>query len=152
MTWNASWLASRTGTRTGLSQRWRVVTASAAKFGLVGTLVTLFNYVLFLVLMRLNMPYLAALLTAWVPSVALGFAFNRRWTFLVEGQTSSREIAWYAAATLTQLIVALAGFIVLVDGLAILPAIAYPINLVFVSAGNFAFLRFIVFPLRRSPS
>ena len=92
---------------------------------------------------------MTALIIGWVICVVISFLLNRRWTFLVSGSGSAREMSGYIMASLFQLALALAGYVVLIDGLSIPPAVAYPINLVVVSVSNFVILRFLVYPLRQ---
>ena len=130
-------------------QGWRPLGASFARFSSVGLVVAAFNYVVFLAFLTLGLHYLKALLLAWILSVALGFALNRRLTFEVAGKASSGEVAGYVAASLFQLVLALVGFVALIDGLSIPAIVAYPINLAVVTACNFSVMRIFVFPVRR---
>lgn len=128
--------------------QWQILT-SFMKFSFVGVVTTAFNFCLFLIFLHSGFHYLIALLVAWAMSLALGFSLNRFLTFQVPYQISSGEVARYAVATLFHLILALAGFVVLIDGMGIPPALAYPINLSFVAVCNFSVMRFLVYPLQQ---
>jgi len=122
---------------------------SFTRFSMVGAVVTALNYALFLIQLHFGVPYMTALIIGWVICVVISFLLNRRLTFLVSGSGSAREMSGYIMASLFQLALALAGYVVLIDGLSIPPAVAYPINLVVVSVSNFVILRFLVYPLRQ---
>jgi len=126
------------------------IAASFARFGMVGAAVAAMNYAAFLGLIWLGLPYLYAVIVGWLLVLAPSFLLNRAMTFRVKGRASAREMVAYLATLAFQVAVALMGMVVLIDGLGLSPAIAYPINVVQASVSNFLLLRFLVYPLRRS--
>ena len=143
-------VATRLTTTVGRWQHSDALGATFARFGVVGCAVTVINYVLFLALLNAGLPYINALVIAWCLSISISFGLNRRVTFRSGGRISRQEIASFAAASLFQLGLALAGFVVLIDVCAVPPALAYPINLLVLTIINFAILRGLVYPLRRA--
>jgi putative flippase GtrA len=124
------------------------VAASLARFGLVGAAVAVLNYGAFLGLIWLGLPYLHAVIVGWLLVLAPSFLLNRAMTFRVKGRASAREVVAYLATLAFQVGIALAGMVVLIDGLGLSPALAYPINVLQAALSNFLLLRFVVYPLR----
>ncbi len=143
----SSTLATRVGALTGAE----TLAASLARFGAVGVVVAALNYAAYLLLLLwMGLPYLQAVVLGWLICLGPAFVLNRRMTFLVRGQASRREIGRYLATYVFQFVLALSGLVVLIDGLRVPAALAFPVNVVLVSVSNFMLLRFFVYPLQRA--
>jgi len=123
----------------------RTVLQRAVKFGLAGALATGVAYLTFMLLLKV-MHYLPAGALSWAASVCVGFAVNRRFTFGISGsQGRKREFALFMIGAGLQLLIALAGYAVLIGHLKIAPTPAFLLNLILTTTFSFAFSSLVTF-------
>jgi len=127
------------------SQKGQTLLEMILRFGIVGVVVTVFNFVAFIALLQLGLRHLPATALSWLPSVGLAYVLNRRKTFDMPGPMQFGEMMKYAAASVLQLGLSLADMAVLVDGLSVPPSIACLLNIAVVSGSNFLVLKCLVF-------
>jgi putative flippase GtrA len=116
------------------------------RFGVSGLVATLVSYFSFIGLMALGLHYLFAGLGAWVCGVSTGFAMNRRFTFQIKGgKGRGRQFRRFLIGAVLQLLLALAGYAILIGRLGMTPALAFWVNLVMTTAFSFAFMSLVTF-------
>ena len=115
------------------------------RFLLVGTTTTSLNYVLFVGLTRLGLHHLASATVGWFAGLLVSFVLNKRFTFGLRSRLSAREATSFFGGYVAQLLLGLAGYVVLIDGLGLSPTPAFLVNLVVVASFSFAFMRLAVF-------
>jgi putative flippase GtrA len=116
------------------------------RFGMSGVVATLASYLGFMVLMGLGLHYLVAGLGAWVCGVCAGFAMNRRFTFQIKGSEGrGRQFRRFLVGAFLQLVLALAGYAILIGRLGMAPTLAFWANLVITTAFSFAFMSLVTF-------
>jgi len=126
------------------------VSASLFRFLLVGGLTTAMNYLLFVGLTQAGLHHLAAATVGWAAGLIVSFVLNKRFTFEVRTRADAREVSAFVGGYLLQLLLGLAVYWVLIDGLGLTPSAAFVLNLAVVAAFSFAFMRRAVF--RRTPA
>ena len=120
------------------------------RFVLVGAATTGLNYVLFVGLTGLGLHHLASATVGWCAGLLVSFVFNRRFTFGLRSRVSAREASSFVGGYVAQLLLGLAGYVVLIDILGLSPTPAFLINLAVVASFSFGFMRLAVF--RPSPA
>jgi dolichol-phosphate mannosyltransferase len=119
-------------------------------FGFVGALCTVLSYGVFLGLVHLGLHYAAASFVAWAVAMPVSFGLNRRVSFALTTRAEGRELAAFLAGSLLQLVVAIAGFALLIDGLGLGPAAAGVVNLAITASFSFCLMKLLVFRPRQS--
>ncbi len=118
------------------------------KFVASGLVTTAFSYVSFVTL-TLFMRYDAAALCSWMLTVSLGFAVNRRFTFGIKGgEGGVRQLVLFVVGAGLQLLLAEAGYAVLIGRLKFNPSAAFACLLVFTSSFSFGFMSLVAFRRR----
>ncbi len=74
------------------------------KYGFVGVLTTLVNYVIYYVLLKANCTWLIANSIAWIAAVAFAFYTNKRFVFASENNAKQEAILFISMRFLTLLI------------------------------------------------
>jgi putative flippase GtrA len=105
------------------------------RFVLVGVLVTIFNYLLFLILLSIGMVYWLAMVMGYMFGTALGYQINKEWTFQAKG--SNVKILMYFILYLFSLLTGLTLIMALVEFYAMDPKIANLISIVVTANINF---------------
>lgn len=116
------------------------------RFGLTGALTTSIAFLVFVGLTHAGVHYEIANALAWASALIVGFVTNRRFTFQIEGaENRRRDFALYVIGAVLQLILAMAGYALLIGKWRLSPAIAFVPNLVMTTTFNFLFLRYVAF-------
>ena len=105
------------------------------RFVLVGVLVTIFNYLLFWILLSIGMVYWLAMVMGYMFGTALGYQINKDWTFQAKG--SNVKILMYFILYLFSLLTGLTLIMALVEFYAMDPKIANLISIVVTANINF---------------
>jgi putative flippase GtrA len=112
---------------------------------LVGGLSTFVSYVVTRLLMPAVGVELAAI-PAWIASLCVGFAVNRRMTFgLVGARRRARQFALFTLGALTQLGLTVAGYAVTMGKLGLDYNVAFAINIVTSTIFGFIYVNLVVF-------
>ncbi|WP_158916280.1 GtrA family protein [Caulobacter sp. S45] len=119
--------------------------AKLLRFGVVGGSMSLLNYAIFIGAIRLNTGYLIAASIAWLVTVAISYALNRRFTFRRSGWGGLKDVAGYVAGYVLQFLVSLAGLQLLIGVLGLGPSLAFVVNLVATSTFSFCYMQLAVF-------
>lgn len=122
-----------------------------ARFGIVGGVVTMFAYLVFLAGIVAGLHYLAASIGAWMASVVVGFFGHRRVTFGEHG-ARRRPLARYAAVCMLQFLLGTASLAAMVDLIGLAPWIAYPVNVALTASISYVLMSRAVFQARQLPS
>jgi putative flippase GtrA len=120
-------------------------------FALVGIGNTILSYAVFVVLVTLGVHYIPASTAAWAAGLALSFALNKRVTFAVRTRADPRELLWFAAGCVLQLLLGFASLALLIDGAGLGPTPAFWATLVVTASFSFAFMKLLVFGPRQAP-
>lgn len=86
------------------------------RYGLVGLVNAATYLLLYTALLLLGVPYVAAAVLGFPPSVALGYWLHEHWTF-ERGQPSRRGLATFAATQVVALVLSVLMLVAVVDGL-----------------------------------
>ena len=123
------------------------------RFGIVGLLTTLISYATFMLLLRFGVHYLPASGASWVASLCSSFVLNRHYTFDIRGRRGrARDFGVFVVGAITQLIIGLLGYALLMGRLGLSATPAFILNLAVTSAYSFVFMRWITFRSRyRTP-
>ena len=114
-------------------------------FGIVGIITTILNYCLFMALVILGLHYLLASAVGWFAGVLASYVLNRTFTFVVRGPMNLREFSSFVGVYVAQLLLAWAGYIIMIEGFQISLTPAYLVNAVVVTVFNFSFMKLHVF-------
>lgn len=117
-----------------------------ARFGVVGTLVTAFNYFLYVTMISLGFHYLVPTTLGWALGLVAGFIGNKYWTFGNRNPANVAEAARFLLAYLLQLAFGSCTLILTIDGLAINARVAFFVNVALTATFSFLFLDKFVFP------
>jgi putative flippase GtrA len=116
------------------------------RFGVSGTVATLASYLSFVALMHIGLHYLLAGGGSWICGSASGFAMNRRFTFGIRGRDGrARQLGLFMVGAVLQLLLALAGYAVLIDGFHLSPSLAFAANLTITTSFGFTFASLVTF-------
>jgi putative flippase GtrA len=117
-------------------------------FGLVGVANTVLSYLAFVALLGFGVHYAAASAAVWAAGLPVSFALNKRVSFSLKTPAEIRECLSFAAGCVLQLLLALAGFALFLDGLGLGPTPAYWATLTMTASFSFLFMKLIVFRRR----
>ena len=106
------------------------------RFSLVGVLATLFNYLLFWLLLSLGVFYWLSMVMGFLFGTALGYQFNKAWTFKADGNAT--RLLMYLGLYLFSLLTGLTVIMVLVELHATDPKVANLISIVITAVINFS--------------
>jgi putative flippase GtrA len=122
-----------------------VIAARAVRYLITGGVTTFVAYVATMLFLRL-MNYVPATALAWLVTVCVGFAINRRFTFRIVGREKrGRDFVLFVVGAAMQLAITLVGYTVTLARLKLDPTIAFAINLVLTTVFGFAFLNLVAF-------
>jgi putative flippase GtrA len=118
----------------------------AIRFGLTGLLTTSIAYILFIWMMQILASHRSAAVISWIGSLLVGFVANRRFTFgFVGSRRRGRHFGLFLAGAVLQLLVALAGYELLIGQLGLSPTPAFLANAVLTTSFSFAWLNAVAF-------
>jgi putative flippase GtrA len=119
--------------------------AKLFRFGVAGGATTALVYVVFLLLLRSGVHYLAASAAAWAVGLCASFVLNRGFTFQVRRRVEIAEGVLFVTGYVLQLLLGLGVYGVLIGRLGIDPTVSFVINTAISAAFSFAFMNMAVF-------
>jgi putative flippase GtrA len=122
------------------------VLGKLGRFGVVGIVVTAFNYLLYVTMISFGFHYLVPTTIGWFLGLVVAFVGNKYWTFGRRSRTSAREAGRFIFAYLLQLVFGSCTLLMMIDALGLDPNPAYFINLALTAGFSFLFLDRFVFP------
>ncbi|PFO09320.1 sugar translocase [Bacillus sp. AFS076308] len=78
---------------------------SLIKFALVGVVNTLIDFIIYALLTKFNLNYLAAQCISYSAGVLNSYMMNRKWTFELKGKGSKREFFTFIGVNLLTLVI-----------------------------------------------
>ena len=118
-----------------VSKRKNTTTSQLIRFGVVGIISTLLNYLIFWVLVEIGAVYWISMVGGYLSGVAIGYKLNKVWTFHSQSKTS--HFLMYLSLYLCSLLVGLVSIIGMVEILNIQPKIANIIVIFITATINF---------------
>ena len=115
------------------------------RFIIIGSLSTIFNYIVFLAFFSTNFNYLLSSSIGYISGLILGFMFNKKWTFQLRDHTNSIEIIKYIIVYFLSLVLSLSVLNILVNNMEIDARIANIFAIILTTMTNFLGLKFYVF-------
>lgn len=127
----------------------RKAAGRVVRFGIVGLVLTLLNYAVFMLGLRSGLHYLVAATFGWAASVAVSYFLNKSFTFAAGRTFVWDEFGRLIFGYVLQLGLGLTGLYLLIDGLGISEVPAYWLNLAAMAAFSFLFMQKVVFTSHR---
>ncbi|BCJ91487.1 hypothetical protein IZ6_22220 [Terrihabitans soli] len=115
------------------------------RFLLVGFVLTLLSYLIFVGLLGVGAHYLVASTASWAGGILASYFLNKGFTFALGTDFVWREFGALVTGYVLQLVLASLGYLVLIGGLGLSATPAFLINLVMVAAFSFFFMQLVVF-------
>ena len=116
------------------------------KFGIVGTLSTIFNYSIFAFLYKIiSVYYIVSSVIGYVSGLLLGYLLNKNWTFIAQVDNSKSYIVGYITVYVVSLVSSQAFLLFLVEILLINPLYANVLAIVLSTVMNFLGTNLFVF-------
>jgi putative flippase GtrA len=115
--------------------------SQALRYGVVGLISALLNYILFVAGIASGLHYLISATISSIATLLISYTLNRNFTFAAQGAPNIAEFISFLAVFATQYVCAMAGYTLLIGYLGLDPSIAFILNAFFVAGIAFTLLR-----------
>ena len=126
--------------------------ARLSRFAAVGLVNTAIAYIVFVLLLRHHVGYVASSCASWGSSLCCSYAFNRRYTFRLRSAMTPSEVTSFCAGYLLQLLLITSMYALLIGRLHMAASAAFGLNLCVASVFSFVFMERLVFRQRSQAS
>lgn len=128
----------------------RQLLGKMARFGIVGGVITAFNYWLYISLISIGLHYLIATTLGWLIGVMASFFGNKYYTFLNYNSPNFIEVISFFSGNIIQLIIGSITLIIIIDVIGIDFQYAFFFNVAITAIFSFLFMDRIVFGINSS--